>query len=29
MKRNYKYEKEMLHWLDGGEIECSWIGGEH
>jgi hypothetical protein len=29
MKRNYKYEKEMLHWLDGGEIECRWIGGEH
>ena len=21
MKRNYRYEKEMLHWLDGGEIE--------
>jgi uncharacterized protein (UPF0248 family) len=21
MKRGYKYEKEMLHWLDGGEIE--------
>ena len=24
MKRNYKYEKEMLHWLDGGEIEQRW-----
>lgn len=21
MKRGYKYEKEMLHWLDGGDIE--------
>jgi hypothetical protein len=24
MKRNYKYEKEMLHWLDGGEIEMRY-----
>jgi elongation factor P hydroxylase len=24
MKRGYKYEKEMLHWLDGGEIEQRW-----
>ena len=25
MKRNYTYEKEMLHWLDGGEIEQKYI----
>jgi hypothetical protein len=24
MKRNYKYEKEMLHWLDGGDIEMRY-----
>jgi hypothetical protein len=24
MKRNYKYEKEILHWLDGGEIEVRY-----
>lgn len=24
MKRGYKYEKEMLHWLDGGEIEVRY-----
>lgn len=27
MKRNYKYEKEMLHWLDGGEIEQRFGNG--
>jgi hypothetical protein len=24
MKRNYKYEAEMLHWLDGGDIEMRY-----
>jgi hypothetical protein len=28
MKRNYKYEKEMLHWLDGGEIEERYWDGD-
>jgi hypothetical protein len=28
MKRNYKYEKEMLHWLDGGDIEERCFDGE-
>lgn len=28
MKRNYKYEKEMLHWLDGGEIEQTCFGSD-
>ena len=24
MKRGYLYEKEMLHWLDGGEVEVRY-----
>jgi len=28
MKRNYLYENEMLHWLDGGEIEQRACGEE-
>ena len=28
MKRNYKYEKEMLHWLDGGKIEQTCFGSD-
>lgn len=28
MKRGYKYEKEMLHWLDGGKIEQRACGEE-
>jgi hypothetical protein len=24
MKRGYKYEAEMLHWLDGGDIEMRY-----
>ena len=28
MKRNYKYEREILHWLDGGKIEQRYIGND-